>query len=81
MEDGGMFQCVVSNAAGESWAYTWLKVKSEFYSFKKLNSKKYSRGLFGNSSLCLVTFLLNKIFKLFFFFIKNKLIFFWFGSF
>ena len=30
MEDGGMFQCVVSNAAGESWAYTWLKVKSEF---------------------------------------------------
>lgn len=29
MEDGGMFQCVASNSAGEATAYTWLKVKSK----------------------------------------------------
>lgn len=30
MEDGGMFQCVAANSAGEASAYTWLKVKSEW---------------------------------------------------
>lgn len=29
MEDGGMFQCVASNSAGQATAYTWLKVKSK----------------------------------------------------
>ena len=27
--DSGMFQCTVSNKAGEQIAYTWLKVKSK----------------------------------------------------
>jgi len=30
MEDGGMFQCVASNSAGQATAYTWLKVKSKW---------------------------------------------------
>ncbi|XP_032779959.2 protein sidekick isoform X2 [Daphnia magna] len=29
MEDGGMFQCVASNSAGQATAYTWLKVKKD----------------------------------------------------
>lgn len=35
MEDGGMFQCVASNSAGQATAYTWLKVKSKFYRNKQ----------------------------------------------
>lgn len=33
MEDGGMFQCVASNSAGQATAYTWLKVKSTFFCY------------------------------------------------
>jgi len=33
VEDAGMFQCLAKNEAGEQSMYTWLRVKSEFFSF------------------------------------------------
>jgi len=45
MEDGGMFQCVASNSAGQATAYTWLKVKSKSYRNKQKKIRKRFKSL------------------------------------
>lgn len=45
MEDGGMFQCVASNSAGQATAYTWLKVKSKSYRNKRKKTRKRFKSL------------------------------------
>ena len=45
MEDGGMFQCVASNSAGQATAYTWLKVKSKSYQNKQKKTRKRFKSL------------------------------------